>query len=36
MAKVIIEDKMKGQMFVKNDENKVIFTMKIPKMKKVL
>lgn len=36
MAKVIIEDKMKGQMFVKNDENKVIFTIKIPKMKKVL
>ncbi|WP_375725195.1 PAS domain-containing protein [Arcobacter sp. KX21116] len=36
MAKVIIEDKMKGQMFVKNDENKVIFTIKIPKMKKAL
>ncbi|MGB7402570.1 MAG: ABC transporter substrate binding protein [Arcobacter sp.] len=36
MAKVIIEDKMRGQMFVKNDENKVIFTIKIPKMEKVL
>jgi len=30
MAKVIIEDKMQGQIFVKNDEDNVIFTIKIP------
>ncbi len=35
MAKVIIEDKMQGQIFVKNDENNVIFTIKIPINKKV-
>ncbi len=35
MAKVIIEDKMQGQIFVKNDENNVIFTIKIPLNKKV-
>ncbi|PLY10808.1 MAG: histidine kinase [Arcobacter sp.] len=35
MAKVIIEDKMQGQIFVKNDENNVVFTIKIPKNKKV-
>jgi PAS domain S-box-containing protein len=35
MAKVIIEDKMQGQIFVKNDENSVIFTIKIPKKEKV-
>ncbi len=35
MAKVIIEDKMQGQIFVRNDENNVIFTIKIPINKKV-
>ena len=35
MAKVIIEDKMQGQISVKNDENSVIFTIKIPINKKV-
>jgi signal transduction histidine kinase len=35
MAKVIIEDKMQGQIFVKNDENNVVFTIKIPINKKV-
>jgi PAS domain S-box-containing protein len=35
MAKVIIEDKMQGQIFVRNDENSVIFTIKIPINKKV-
>ncbi|WP_419763545.1 MAG: ABC transporter substrate binding protein [Arcobacter sp.] len=35
MAKVIIEDKMQGQIFVKNNENNVVFTIKIPINKKV-
>ena len=34
MAKVIIEDKMQGQIFVRNDGNSVIFTIKIPNKKK--
>ncbi len=30
MAKVIIEDKMQGQIYVRNDETNVIFTIKMP------
>jgi len=30
MAKVIIEDKMQGQIYVKNDNENVIFTIKMP------
>lgn len=33
MAKVIIEDKMKGSITVKNDHNNVIFTIKLPNKK---
>jgi PAS domain S-box-containing protein len=33
MAKVIIEDKMRGTISVKNDENRVIFTIKLPHKK---
>jgi PAS domain S-box-containing protein len=34
MAKVIIEDKMQGQIFVRNDKDSVIFTIKIPTKEK--
>jgi len=30
MAKIIIEDKMKGTISVRNDKNCVIFTIKLP------
>ncbi|MFY9089285.1 ABC transporter substrate binding protein [Arcobacter aquimarinus] len=33
MAKVIIEDKMRGTISAKNDENRVIFTIKLPHKK---
>lgn len=33
MAKVIIEDKMRGTISVRNDENRVIFTIKLPHKK---
>ena len=33
MAKVIIEDKMRGTITVKNDDNNVIFTIKLPHKK---
>ena len=33
MAKVIIEDKMKGTITVKNDNNNVVFTIKLPHKK---
>ncbi len=33
MAKVIIEDKMRGSITVKNDHNNVIFTIKLPNKK---
>jgi hypothetical protein len=33
MAKVIIEDKMRGTITAKNDENNVIFTIKLPHKK---
>jgi signal transduction histidine kinase len=33
MAKVIIEDKMRGSITVRNDENHVIFTIKLPHKK---
>ena len=33
MAKVIIEDKMRGTISVKNDEDNVIFTIKLPHKK---
>ena len=35
MAKVIIEDKMQGQIYVKNDGGKVVFTIKMPLKNKV-
>ena len=33
MAKIIIEDKMRGIINVRNDENRVIFTIKLPHKK---
>jgi len=30
MAKVIIEDKMSGKINVRNDDNNVVFTIKLP------
>lgn len=33
MAKVIIEDKMNGKISVKNDNNNVVFTLKLPNQK---
>ncbi len=34
MAKIIVEDKMLGKIKVKNDKQNVVFTIKIPKIKK--
>jgi signal transduction histidine kinase len=33
MAKIIIEDKMRGKIFVKNENNSVVFTIKLPHKK---
>ena len=33
MAKIIIEDKMRGMINVRNEENSVIFTIKLPHKK---
>jgi len=30
MAKVIVEDKMQGEIYVKNDNDNVVFTIKTP------